>query len=261
MIRIGEGVGLHNPPLERAALCDVHGEYVARCFIGKVWLGCPACSTEREERESAEAEAKARADRLRAWQRKIGDSGIPERFHDRRLSTYRVDVAGQRTALEFAEDYAANFDEVLRTGRCAIFIGKRGTGKTHLAAGIGLHIMERDNRSVYFTTVLRAIRGVKDTWTRGSTVSESQAIAALVFPDLLILDEVGVQFGSEVEKTILFDIMNERYEKRHPTILLSNLPPKEVEQYLGERVYDRLREDGGRAIVFDWESERGKVSA
>lgn len=121
--------------------------------------------------------------------------------------------------------------------------------------------MERDNRSVYFTTVLRAIRSIKDTWTRGSSVSESQAIAALVFPDLLILDEIGVQFGSEVEKTILFDIMNERYEKRRPTILMSNLTPKEVEQYLGERVYDRLREDGGQAIVFDWESERGKVAA
>lgn len=260
-MRIGEGVGLHNPPLERAAICDAHGEYTARCFIGKVWLGCPACSAEREQRESAEAAAKARADRLRAWQRKIGDSGIPERFHDRRLSTYRAEVVGQHAALEFAKEYAANFDDVLRTGRCAIFIGKRGTGKTHLAAGIGLEIMERDNRSVYFTTVLRAIRSIKDTWTRGSSVSESQAIAALVFPDLLILDEIGVQFGSEVEKTILFDIMNERYEKRRPTILMSNLTPKEVEQYLGERVYDRLREDGGQAIVFDWESERGKVAA
>lgn len=258
MIQIGTAVAIHNPPLERAATCGVHGDFTSKCYFGKVWLGCPACSSEQEKRESDAAEAKARADRLRAWQRKLGDSGIPERFHDRRLNTYRAEIPGQCAALEFAKAYADDFDDVLRAGRCAIFIGRRGNGKTHLAVGIGLEIMERDNRSVLFTTVLRAIRSVKDTWKRGSTVSELEAIAALVFPDLLILDEVGVQFGSDAEKTILFDIMNERYEKRRPTILMSNLAPNEVETYLGERVYDRLREDGGEAVVFDWESYRGK---
>lgn len=77
-----------------------------------------------------------------------------------------------------------------------------------------------------------------------------------MFPDLLILDEVGVQFGSDTEKLMLFDILNERYERRHPTILMSNLPRDEVSAYLGERVFDRLREDGGEFISFTWESHR-----
>ena len=77
--------------------------------------------------------------------------------------------------------------------------------------------------------------------------------------DLLILDEVGVQFGSDTEKLILFDVLNERYEKRRPTLVLSNLSLPDVEQYLGERIFDRLREDGGEAVVFDWESHRGNV--
>lgn len=29
----------------------------------------------------------------------------------------------------------------------------------------------------------------------------------------------------------------------------------------GERVFDRLREDGGEAIPFDWASWRGRVAA
>ena len=115
--------------------------------------------------------------------------------------------------------------------------------------------------SALFLTVMRAVRRVKDTWGRSSTQSESEAIASLVFPDLLILDEVGVQFGSDAERLILFDVLNERYEKRRPTLLLSNLNIDEVKAYLGERVFDRLREDGGEAIVFDWASWRGRIAA
>ena len=61
---------------------------------------------------------------------------------------------------------------------------------------------------------------------------------------------------SDFEKQILFDVLNERYEKRKPCILLSNIAPSELSGYLGERVADRLREDGGKLIAFDWESYR-----
>ncbi len=82
-----------------------------------------------------------------------------------------------------------------------------------------------------------------------------------LFPDLLILDEVGVQFGSDTEKLILFDVLNERYERRRPTILMTNLTLEEVADFLGDRIIDRLREDGGEFIPFDWESHRGKGGA
>ena len=80
------------------------------------------------------------------------------------------------------------------------------------------------------------------------------ANAAESSPDLLILDEVGVQFGSDFEKQILFDVLNERYEKLKPSILLSNIPGDQLADYLGERVTDRLRENGGKMIGFDWDS-------
>jgi DNA replication protein DnaC len=83
----------------------------------------------------------------------------------------------------------------------------------------------------------------------------------MVFPDLLILDEVGVQFGSDTEKLLLFDVLNERYEQRKPTLLLSNLALDGVKAFLGERIYDRLREDGAEAVVFDWDSWRGRIAA
>ena len=67
--------------------------------------------------------------------------------------------------------------------------------------------------------------------------------------------------GSEFERNMLFDILNERYEKRRPTLLLSNLNIDEVKAYLGERVFDRLREDGGEVVVFDWQSWRSRPSS
>lgn len=249
-------LAFHSPPLSEPAVCPTHGAYESRCFIGTSWVGCPACSVEAIEAEQAAAIATERAAKTAAWTRKIGTAGIPERFRDRRLSTYVATSDAQRRALAFAQAYADDFDSALKTGRSALFVGRIGTGKTHLAVGIGMQIMERDNRSVLFTTVMRAVRRVKDTWTKGSKETESGAVAALVFPDFLILDEVGVQFGSDTERLILFDILNERYERRRPTLLMSNLTVGEVAEHLGERVMDRLREDNGEFIPFDWESNR-----
>lgn len=254
-------LGIHAEPRTRTDTCATHGPFEAKCFIGSVWSKCPDCSAESAAREKAERETKERDERRQAWQRKIGEAGIPERFQNRSLQSFIAETDAQAHALAFAADYADRFDDALATGRSALFIGKPGTGKTHLAVGIGLRIMRRDSRTVLFTTVMRAIRRVKDTWSRDSRETETQAVAALVFPDLLILDEVGVQFGSETERLILFDVLNERYEKRRPTLLLSNLTLDEVKAYLGDRVFDRLREDGGEAIVFDWASWRGRVAA
>ncbi len=252
-------IGFNVVPKTANATCETHGAYESVCYFGNIWSKCPRCVEEREAKERADADRKAREEKIAAWQRKLGASGIPQRFQDRSLQSFVAATDAQRAALDFANRYADEFDEVLKTGRSAVFVGKPGTGKTHLAVGIGLRIMHRDRRSVLFSTVMRAVRRVKDTWGRDSEETESQAIAALVFPDLLILDEVGVQFGSDTEKLIMFDVLNERYEKRKPTLLLSNLSTDGVRAFLGERIYDRLREDGGEFVVFDWESHRGKA--
>ena len=107
--------------------------------------------------------------------------------------------------------------------------------------------------------MLDAVRSVKETWRPGSEHSERKAIGRFYEPDLLILDEVGVQFGSEAEKIILYDIINGRYERVLPTILISNLPEAELGAYLGDRVLDRMSEGGGVTLAFDWPSKRATI--
>lgn len=183
-------------------------------------------------------------------------AGIPVRFHGKTLAAFQPDSPAQTDALAWATAFAANY----RTSpQCALLVGRTGTGKTHLAAGIALEALLTDYvEQVHFTTVQKAIRRVKDSWTsKPGSESEREARMALTSPRLLILDEVGMNLGTEFEQRLFFDVLNERHEAMKPTILISNLNLKDVQAYLGLRVIDRMREDGGKLFVFDWESHRG----
>ncbi len=250
-----KGVKTVRPQKEKH--CPKHGYYVSTNYIGDYWTECPECMTLVKKKKEDEEKLKyirQEQERIqRRWMGKINTALIPERFKDRTLDSYIAKTSNQKTALAFAKEYAENFDEVMKTGRSVVFCGRVGTGKTHLAVGIALSIMKQ--HSPLFTTVQRLVRRVKDSW-RTKEETESEVIEAFASPDLLILDEIGVQFGSEFEKQILFDVLNERYEKLKPSILLSNIPKEQLGEYLGERVTDRLRENGGKMIPFDWDSYR-----
>ena len=255
------GTAVHRPPLTRAAECEEHGTYASLCHVGRIWLGCPRCSAAEEAVERQRDELQVRQERVQQWEAKLGRSGIPARFRDRTLDSYAVEHSGQARALEFAQAYANDFGRVRKSGRSAIFMGNLGTGKTHLAVGIGLHAMREHQASVLFISVSRLVRMVKDSWARGSGSTESDVVAQMVFPDLLILDEVGVQQGTEFERNVLFDVFNERYEQRKPSLLLTNCSLDELKsKYLGERVVDRLSEDGGGVLMFSWGSGRRNAS-
>lgn len=187
----------------------------------------------------------------------LSRAAIPPRFTDRRLSTYRPACQEAAKALQIAQQYADTFEQAMKTGQSLIFMGNVGTGKTHLAVGIAHAIMEQGYTAL-FTSVMGAVRSVKETYGRRD-MTESQAIARLVEPDLLILDEVGVQFSSDTERLYLFEILNGRYENMRPTIVIGNLDKDGIENCLGQRVFDRLREGGGRAVPFGWEGERGRL--
>jgi DNA replication protein DnaC len=252
--------GVHRPPLVKQAECDRHGPFQSLCHLGDIWLGCPACAAAERKAERLRDEQQRRAVRVQEWEARMGRAGIPERFRDRTLQSYVVSHEGQQMALDFAQAYADDFDRVRKTGRSAIFMGNFGTGKTHLAVGIGLQVMREHKASVLFATAGRMVRMVKDSWARNSGVTESDVVAQMVFPDLLIVDEVGVQQGTEFERNVMFEVLNDRYEQRKPSLLLTNHTVEDLSsKYLGERVVDRLREDGGAVLKFSWDSGRRDI--
>lgn len=241
---------------EEKRTCDKHGDYTAYFLKSKFWTECPECRSEANEREQKEAQQRREREyHERRAAMLLGRAAIPARFADRRLTNFVAQCEKSKKALEVANDFAVNFEMKREGGSGLIFCGGVGTGKTHLAVGIAHEVLAR-GQSAVFTSVMKAVRTVKETYNRDSDITERQAINGFIEPDLLILDEVGVQFGSDTEKLILFEIINGRYEEVKPTIVISNLAKDALEQFLGERAFDRLREGGGRLVVFDWPSYR-----
>jgi DNA replication protein DnaC len=50
---------------------------------------------------------------------------------------------------------------------------------------------------------------------------------------LLVLDEVGVQYGTESEQNTLFQIIDRRYRDRRPLVLMANLQPANCKRCSG----------------------------
>lgn len=150
-------------------------------------------------------------------------------------------------------DYAANFGRHAKTGESLILAGKPGTGKGHMAASVMNKLMP-EYLPVY-TTCLDMIRSVRDTWRKDSRFSESQVLQEYEDAALLIIDEIGVQYGTDGEQTIIFDVLDRRYRQMRPTIFITNQDREGFVKFIGERSFDRLKQTA-KWISFDWQSYR-----
>ena len=103
------------------------------------------------------------------------------------------------------------------------------------------------------------IREIRATWSRKAEHTEAEVLDYFGELDLLIIEEIGTGAGSEDEKARIFQVINRRYEAMLPTILVSNFDLKALEQEIGSRVLDRLREGDRAVLTFDWPSMRGAV--
>lgn len=246
-------------PKYRDSVCEIHGDYKEKgIFFFKPepkWLGCNLC---KQEREKEAAEARALKEQQEAQARieyRLNKAGIPLRFRDRNLDNYIADTPEKQRSLSIARNYSENFKEYRKTGKTLIFSGKAGTGKSHLAIAIAQSVMPR--YTALYINALDAVRMIRDTWRKDSQMSETQVLEMLGSIDLLIIDEIGVQYGTDNEQMLMFDIINRRYRDAMPIILLTNLGKDGLSEYLTERSFDRLRENG-IWVSFEWESFRGK---
>jgi len=241
---------------DREAHCERHGPYVSMHVYRSIWSKCPACAAAAkaqreadEERERVERRREHLADMLQA-------SAIPARFVARTFDGFVAPTPDHQHALTVCRDYAEQFDAFARRGAGLVLSGMPGTGKSHLAAAILQALIER--RSVRYTTCMDMIRAVRETWRRDADRTETQVLNALQRLDLLAIDEVGMQYGTESEQTILFDVLDRRYREVKPTIVLTNQDQRGLREFVGDRTFDRLAETC-RWVPFDWPSYRSQA--
>jgi DNA replication protein DnaC len=262
-IRIDENPGNGE---ERTETCEKHGAFIATRHVWKAlgldrWSACPGCEL-RKRLDKEAAEKQRQRDEATAWRVKAVQ--IPPRFADKTLADYTPRCAGEQHALEVANGYVRDFKDNLGAGRCLLFCGKVGTGKTHLGTSIAKAVAQAGWSSRY-TTVTDLIRELRASWNRRPNPwgylpkSEAALLEELTKFSLLVIDEIGLGFGSDAELAQISEVLDLRYRAQRPTLVISNCVPGELKRFLGDRGVDRLRENGGRLIVFDWRSHRGEA--
>jgi len=248
--------------------CEKHGNYEAKCqeifndrFV--LYEDCPTCIAEESKAFEAEKEKRAA---LQAEERKQQEqeridrqkryAGVKARHQGSTFENFEASTQQQSAALTKTRDFMQKV--IKREGGNLVMCGRVGTGKTHLAAAMA-HVMVERDRACKLIKLPELMRLIKGSWS-GEGMSESELIDLCSKVELLIIDEVGVQYGSDTEKLIVSEIIDNRYQDMLPTVLISNLDIQGIKSCIGERCYDRLKEDGGTVVAFDWDSHRGSVA-
>lgn len=147
------------------------------------------------------------------------DFKIPKRFYDSTIENFLAKSPGQKKVKQIAMQYVANFQKYMEKGTGGlIFTGSVGTGKTHLAIGIMKAVNTQNmDRLCRYVNVFDMVADIKASWSDSFT-SEAKVIEEYTKYDLIVVDEIGVQYGSTAENVILFRILNQRYLEMKPTI-------------------------------------------
>ncbi len=149
--------------------------------------------------------------------------------------------------------------EYLAQHRNVLFLGKSGTGKTHLATGLGVAAC-RQGLTTRFVTGCGLVNELIEA-KKGKILS--RLIQRYARYGLLILDELGYVPFSREGAELLFQVLTERHE-RASVIITSNLGFADWTQIFGEAtltaaLLDRLTP---KAFILpcNWESFRFRES-
>lgn len=227
-------------------MCPLHGEYLAN----QVWLSgqikevseCPECFKLKEAQKAIEEEKARKEEAERNRKQRIVETRMPLEYQTKDFSTFIQETDSQKAAFKLARRFVKGWEKAKAGGYGLLFLGSCGTGKTHLACAIMIELLKEYAFSYpRYYKASEIFSSVRSTYQAGSTTNEEETLKFFSSIQLLVIDEVGVQKGSESEKRILFSILDNRVTSNKPTILLSNLGPKALEELLGDRLYDRVR--------------------
>lgn len=112
-----------------------------------------------------------------------------------------------------------------------ILLGPPGVGKTHLAISLAVAAAQ-SGRRIYYGTLADLIQSLEDAQQAGRGL---QRMRTLVFPSLLIVDEIGYLPISRTGAMLFFQLISRRYE-RASTVLTSNKSFEEWGEIFGDEV-------------------------
>ena len=190
------------------------------------------CKQEQLDREAAEQEAcrhrQAVAD---LKHRGLTDPAMQE-------WTFANDN-GKCQQMKHAHFYVEHW-EIMRTENIGYLLwGGVGTGKSYFAGCIANALMEQEVavRMTNFALILNDLTA--------SFEGRNEYIARLCRAPLLILDDFGIERGTEYGLEQVYNVIDSRYRSRKPLIVTTNIPLQDLQHpqdTAHARIYDRLLE-------------------
>jgi DNA replication protein DnaC len=166
------------------------------------------------------------------------------RMVERRIKAAKFPTPKSLDSFDFKAIPALNKVQVLDLARCGwierrenvIALGPSGTGKTHIALGLGLAACQK-GLPVRFITAAALVHELIEARDEKRLLRLQKQ---MLTPKLLIIDELGFVPLSKTGAELLFELISQRYE-RSSTLITSNLPFEEwTETFNSERLTGAL---------------------
>jgi len=196
-------------------------------------LPCPCkCEQERLDREAAEQEAQRHHQAVAELKRRgFTDPAMRE-------WTFANDN-GKCPQMKHAHFYVEHWDTMRAENIVYLLWGGVGTGKSYFAGCIANALMEQEIavRMTNFALILNDLTA--------SFEGRTDYIAQLCRAMLLIIDDFGIERGTEYGLEQVYNVIDSRYRSRKPLIVITNIPLHDLQHPLDTahaRIYDRLLE-------------------
>ena len=190
------------------------------------------CEQERLDREAAEQEARRHRQAVADLKRRgFTDPAMRE-------WTFANDN-GKCPQMKHARFYVEHWDTMQEENIGYLLWGGVGTGKSYFAGCIANALMEQEVavRMTNFALILNDLTA--------SFEGRNEYIARLCRAPLLILDDFGMERGTEYGLEQVYNVIDSRYRSRRPLIVTTNLSLQDLQHpqdTAHARIYDRLLE-------------------
>lgn len=190
---------------------------------------CEVEKREREEEERKRVEFEAMVRRLRR-------EAFPE--EDMQHWTFANDDLANERITKAMQRYVDSFADLRKSGKGLLLYGAVGTGKTFAACEVANALIDK-GYPAYVTNFSRILNTLQGTFDK------QEYIDKLIGYQLLVIDDLGIERGTDFAREQVYNIIDARYRAGLPMIITTNLSIdklKNPENISEARIYDRVLE-------------------